>query len=358
MPTSDLTSPARAGRAGPVLRARAPLRLGLAGGGTDVSPFCDLHGGYVLNATIDLYAYASVELLEEPLIHFEGADQDATWEGSPDDLDAVDPRLALHRGVYRRIVRDFCGGRPFGVRLVTHSDAPPGSGLGASSTLVVAMLHGFVEAFNLPLGEYELAHLAYEIERIDLDLAGGKQDQYSASFGGFNFMEFGGNGHVLVNPLRMKPWIVSELESSLLLFFTGVSRESAHIIDQQVRNIREGAKAPIEALFAVKEEAVRMKAALLKGDFDSFVESMRASWVSKKRTASSISNAHIERIYDDAMQAGARAGKVSGAGGGGFMMFFVAPEAKPRVARALASHAGQVFSCHFTKSGSQAWRVR
>lgn len=343
---------------GLLVRSRAPLRLGLAGGGTDVSPFCDLHGGYVLNATIDLYAYASVELLESPAIVFEAADREVRHEGTVNCALPADPGLALHRGVYERIVRDYCGGARFGVKLVTHSDAPPGSGLGASSTLVVAMLHAFVEALNLPLGEYELAHLAYEIERIDLDLAGGQQDQYSASFGGVNFMEFAGLGNVLVNPLRIKPWIVSELESSLLLFFTGVSRESASIIEQQVRNVRDGARDPIDALFSVKDEALRMKAAILKGDFAAFVDSMKSSWESKKLTASSISNDHIENIYRAASASGALAGKVSGAGGGGFMMFFVEPTSKPRVARALAAFPGQVFSCHFTKTGSQAWRVR
>lgn len=357
MSDKQLTS-AKSPSPGMLVRSRAPLRLGLAGGGTDVSPFCDMHGGYVLNATIDLYAYASVELLESSSIIFEAADQEVRFEGQVDCALPTDARLALHRGVYDRIVRDYCGGTRFGVKLVTHSDAPPGSGLGASSTLVVAILHAFVEALNLPLGEYELAHLAYEIERIDLELAGGQQDQYSASFGGVNFMEFSGLGKVLVNPLRIKPWIVSELESSLLLFFTGVSRESASIIEQQVRNVRDGARNPIDALLSVKDEALRMKAALLKGDFGAFVESMRGSWESKKLTASSISNDHIENMYRAASASGALAGKVSGAGGGGFMMFFVEPTSKPRVAKALSGFPGQVFSCHFTKTGSQAWRVR
>lgn len=351
--------PATSQPSGLLVRARAPLRLGLAGGGTDVSPFCDLHGGYVLNAAVDLYAYASVELLGSPTIAFEAADKEVIFEGSAlGRFSPPDSALALHFGVYRRIVRDFCGGIPFGTKLVTHSDAPPGSGLGASSTLVVAMVHAFAEALNLPLGEYELAHLAYEIERIDLKLAGGKQDQYSASFGGVNFMEFGAEGNVLVNPLRIKPWIVSELESSMLLFFTGVSRESSDIIDQQVRNVRGGSRSPIDALLSVKDEALRMKAALLKGDFGAFVASMRRSWDSKKRTATSVSNDHLDDIYHTACTAGALAGKVSGAGGGGFMMFFVEPSAKPRVIKALSGFPGQVFSCHFTKTGSQAWRVR
>lgn len=340
-----------------LIRARAPLRIGLAGGGTDLSPFCDMRGGYVLNATIDLYAYATLELLDESVAIFEAADNGDRCERSA----AVDPvcrgPLMLHQGVYNRVVKEFCNGRPIGVRLITHSDAPPGSGLGSSSTLVVAMLRAFTEALNLPLGEYETARLAYEIERMDLGLAGGKQDQYAACFGGVNFMEFGGNGRVLVNPLRIKPWIISEFESSLLLFYTGVSRDSAKIIDEQVRNTVEGNLDAIEAMLRVKEEALHMKESLLKGQFDIFIDSMRRSWASKKQTASSISNEAIDRAYERALEAGAKAGKVSGAGGGGFMMFFVEPSAKPKVVRALSELPGQVFGCHFTKTGSQAWRV-
>ena len=341
-----------------LVRARAPLRLGLAGGGTDVSPFCDLHGGYVLNATIDLYAHASLELLDEPVVVFEAADHGARHEGPADAELPTGGPLALHAGVYRRIVREHAGGRPFGVRLVTYCDAPPGSGLGSSSTLVVAMLGAFTEALNLAMDEYETAHLAYAIERLDLGLAGGKQDQYSAAFGGVNFMEFGAEDRVLVNPLRVKPWILSELETSLLLFFTGVSRASAAIIEQQVAGVERGSRAAIEALLHVRDEALLTKAALLRGDFSVFVESMRRSWQSKKRTADSVSNEAIERVFEVATAAGALAGKVSGAGGGGFMMFFMDPSRRPEVIRALGTIPGQVFRCHFTGSGCQAWRVR
>lgn len=339
------------------VRARAPLRLGLAGGGTDVSPFCDEHGGYVLNATIDLYAYVSLELLDEPRVLFEAADSGDRFESAAaGELDSGG-NLRLLAGVYNRIVRDFCQGKGFGVHVVTHSDAPPGSGLGSSSTMVVTLVQAYVEALGLPLGEYEIARLAYEIERVDLGLSGGRQDQYAAAFGGFNFMEFSGRHTVLVNPLRIKPWIVSELESSLMLFYTGVSRASAEIIDQQIHNMEQRAAPLTEAFMALKQEAVGMKAALLKGDFNLFVESMRRGWDSKKRTASSVSNTLVEQVYGAALDAGALAGKVSGAGGGGFMMFFVDPAARPAVARALKDMPGQLYAFHFTDRGSQAWRL-
>jgi D-glycero-alpha-D-manno-heptose-7-phosphate kinase len=339
-----------------VVRARAPLRLGWAGGGTDVSPYCDEFGGHVLNTTIDKYAYAVIEINDSGTVEFCAADQQRSWRGEI-SLEGVPDQLALQRGVYERIVSQFNGGRPIGLRLTTFSDAPPGSGLGSSSTLVVAMVKAFQELLGLPLGEYEIAHLAYEIERIDLKLSGGKQDQYAATFGGVNFIEFYADDRVIVNPLRVKRWILSELEVSTLLYFTGVSRESATIIDEQRKHMLARDADPLGGLHAVKREAVQMKEALLRGDFERLAESLRESWAAKKRTARSITNEQIDEVYARAIKAGAKAGKVSGAGGGGFMMLLVAPDRRMDVVRVLQSCGGQVMNCHFTEDGTQGWRI-
>ena len=341
-----------------IIRARAPLRLGLAGGGTDVSPYCDLYGGLVLNATIDKYAYTMLEPLGDAAgLRLTAADQQRTWTGDAVPELALDGQLDLHKGVYNRIVRDFNGGRPLPLRMTTHTDAPPGSGLGSSSTLVVSMIKAYVEWLNLPLGEYDVARLAFEIERQDVGLSGGRQDQYAATFGGFNFMEFHPQERVVVNPLRVKTWIVSELEASLLLYFGGVSRDSARIIDEQTGNVKAKDGGAIEAMHALKQEAVSMKESLLKGDFDGLVESMKAGWRAKKRMASSISNPQIEACYELARQAGMRAGKISGAGGGGFMMMLVDPVRRMDVIRALSATPGQVHYCHFTEIGTQGWKI-
>lgn len=339
------------------VRARAPLRLGLAGGGTDVSPFCDLHGGYVLNAAIDKYAYAMIDPNESGRLELIAADQQQSYVGDclvP--LALVDP-LQLHKGVYNRIVRDYRGGEPLSIRLTTFSEAPAGSGLGSSSTLVVAMIKAFVEYLNLPLGEYEIARLAYDIERVDVRLAGGRQDQYSATFGGFNFMEFYADERVVVNPLRIKNWILTELEASLVLYFTGVSRQSAAIISEQQKNIETKTRASMDASFALKREAVSMKESILKGDFDALAESMRVGWEWKKQLANQISNAQIDETYDIACRAGARAGKVSGAGGGGFMFFLVDPSRRLETMRALQALGGQAGGCHFSKHGTEGWKL-
>lgn len=341
-----------------IIRARAPLRLGLGGGGTDVSPFCDLYGGLVLNATIDKYAYTVIEPgAAGEAIAFSAADKRQSWSGAASPVLELDGELDLHKGVYNRIVRDFNGGKPLPLRMTTHTDAPPGSGLGSSSTLVVSMIKAFVEWLNLPLGEYDIARLAFEIERQDVGLSGGRQDQYAATFGGFNFMEFHPQERVVVNPLRVKNWIVSELEASLLLYFGGVSRDSARIIDEQTSNVKAKDSGAIDAMHALKQEAVAMKECLLKGDFDGLVDSMNAGWQAKKRMASSISNPQIEASYELAKQAGMRAGKISGAGGGGFMMLLVDPVRRMDVIRALSATQGQIYNCHFTEIGTQGWKI-
>lgn len=340
-----------------VVRARAPLRLGLAGGGTDVSPYCDVHGGYVLNASIDRYAYAVIKTLDEPNIRFVATDQQSEELQSINQPLKLNGKLDLHKAVYREIIRNYNDGRIIPLELSTFCDAPAGSGLGSSSTLVVVMIRAFVELLNLPLDDYAIARLAFKIERLECGLQGGRQDQYSATFGGFNFMEFYEGERAIINPLRIKNWILCELEASLVLFFTGVSRESARIIADQSRNVKSGAADALEAMHGLKREALVMKECLLRGDFDGFVESMRTGWESKKRSAKTVSNPHIDEIYEAAINSGALAGKVSGAGGGGFMLFFVPTEKRMDVIRTLNACEGQVSNCHFTKHGCQAWRV-
>lgn len=340
-----------------IIKARAPLRLGLAGGGTDVSPYCDVHGGAVLNATIDRYAYAVLKTLNEPRIRFIAADRQTQMEIAIDDETTQDKDHCLHLAVYNEIIDKYNDGKRIAIELTTFCDAPVGSGLGSSSTLVVVMIKAFAELLNLPLDDYAIAQMAFKVEREDCGLKGGRQDQFAATFGGFNYMEFYDNNRSVINPLRIKSSVINELESSLLLFYTGVSRESARIIEDQSNSLKAGADNALEAMHGIKEEAIMMKECLLKGDFSGYVGSMLFGWANKKKSAKTVSNPLIDSIYDSALDAGALAGKVSGAGGGGFMMFFVPTESRMDVIRTLQGFDGQISNCHFTKQGTQAWRT-
>lgn len=339
-----------------IIRSKAPLRLGLAGGGSDVSPYSDLYGGLVLNATINLYAYCTIEETDDGQVTLRSYDAglDASYPLS--DRLVLDGKAPLLKGVYNRVMRDF-GLTPQACRITTYNDAPAGSGLGTSSTMVVAILKAFVEWKALPLGDYEIARLAYEIERKDLGLSGGKQDQYAAAFGGFNYMEFLQDDLVIVNPLKVKRWILDELEASMVLYYTGASRSSAAIIDEQKKNTSQGHTEAVAAMHRIKQSASDMKLAILKGDIDRFAEILREAWEDKKKMAGAISNPTIQEAMDTALQAGAKAGKVSGAGGGGFIMFVVDPVRKKEVEQALAALPGRIVPFQFTDGGAHGWKI-
>lgn len=337
-----------------IYRSKAPLRIGLAGGGTDVSPYSDNYGGAILNATISLSAYASIEPLEEERLILCARDRNEE-EAHPLCAELpVNGTLDLVKGVYNRIQKNFPF-TPRGLRITTHVDAPAGSGLGTSSTLVVAILGAFTEMLKLPLGDYDVAHLAYSIEREDLALAGGKQDQYAATFGGVNYMEFYADDKVIVNPLRIRPEYLHELGNNLLLYFTDTSRESAAIIREQVRNVKDKNEKSIEAMHQLKEQARRMKEALLKGRLDEFGSILDFGFRQKRNMAEHISNPRIEALYDEAMQAGATGGKISGAGGGGFMIFYCPRNTRFAVAESLLRHGGRIRQYFFTQEGLTTW---
>jgi D-glycero-alpha-D-manno-heptose-7-phosphate kinase len=310
-----------------------------------------------MNVTIDKHAFAILSDSSDNRREFSAIDAGITETYACDETVTADGPLQLLKGVYVRICKEFLGGEPRPLKVQTFSDAPPGSGLGSSSTMVVALVQAFAEYFMLPLGDYEVAHLAYDIERNDLKLAGGKQDQYAAAFGGFNFMEFYADDRVIVNPLRVKDWVWSELEASLVLYFTGVSRASADIIDQQSRNVVQGKQSSIDAMHSLKQEAVQMKECVLRGDLQGLARTLQAGWEAKKNMASSISNPLIEGVERLAFANGAHAAKVSGAGGGGFMMFLCNPDQRIRLTRALAEQGGRLLDFHFTQQGVTSWRI-
>ena len=303
-----------------------------------------------------MYAYTTLEPTEEGKIVFENPINPELSE-TFDSQDFLLPEgyFVLHKGVYNRIVRQFTH-KPLSFKISSFVDAPAGSGLGTSSTLVVSILGAFVEWLKLPLGEYDIARLAYEIEREDLNMSGGKQDQYAATFGGFNYMEFKGD-NVVVNPLRIRQRYMDELAHNLVLYYTATSRVSAKIIDDQRKNVAGKKQKSIDAMLKLKEQAQQMKEILLKGDIDSIGRILDFGWQYKKQMADSISNELIDNVYDAAMAAGASGGKISGAGGGGFMFFYCPSTTRYRVIDALAAFGGKAKRYEFVNEGLKTWTM-
>ncbi len=287
-------------------------------------------------------------------IVFHSIDKNELIEFTPTDYLPINGILNLHRGIYNRIVKDFTK-KPLSFTLSTWVDAPAGSGLGTSSTLVVAILGAFAEWLKLPLGEYDLAKLAYDIERIDLGMAGGKQDQYAATFGGVNFMEFSAEDKVIVNPLRIKDIYLNELSHNLILFYTQTSRLSAKIIEAQSENVIKNNQRSIEAMHQLKKQSVMMKEALLKGNLDEIGRILDFGWTFKKQMADEISNPLLDKIYSTAKANGATGGKISGAGGGGFMIFYCPGENRSKVIESLSQFGGEAKRYEFTTRGLTTW---
>jgi D-glycero-alpha-D-manno-heptose-7-phosphate kinase len=337
-------------------RSKAPLRIGLAGGGTDVSPYSDIYGGAILNATLSMYAYATIKPTNNGKIVFHAIDKNEKVELDATSLLKADDPLILHKGIYNRIVKDFVK-KPLSFELSTYVDAPPGSGLGTSSTLMVAIIGAFSEWLKLPLGEYDIAHLAFEIERVDLEMAGGKQDQYAATFGGVNFMEFYKDDKVIVNPLRIRKTYLNELAHNLVLYYTETSRLSSKIIEQQQENVKSKKSKSLDAMHKLKEQAIMMKESLLRGDLDEIGKILDYGWKFKKEMASGITNPLIDEIYSAAIEAGATGGKISGAGGGGFIFFYCPENTRNSVITALSKFGGQAKRYDFTSQGLFTWSV-
>ncbi len=335
-----------------LIRSKAPLRISFAGGGTDVRPFFDEEGGYVLNATISRHAWGSLRTRSDKRIKIESVDF-----GFSIDLDAeaemvYDGKLDLVKAA----IQNLCGQDSTGFDLFLQSDAPPGSGLGSSSTLMVTLVGLLREFKNLPLTDYETSSLAYTIEREHLGIKGGMQDQYAATFGGFNFIEFY-RGHVVVNPLRISQDIINELEHNLLLCYTGQTRPSDHIIDDQIQRYHEQNEETLSGLRHQKQLAVEMKRALLQRRLNEFGTLLHSAWEYKKKMSSRITNPRIDEMYAVALEHGAMGGKITGAGGGGYMLFYCKFDKKHRVAEALAKLGGIPTGFTFDPHGLQTWRV-
>jgi D-glycero-alpha-D-manno-heptose-7-phosphate kinase len=335
-----------------IIRAKAPLRISFAGGGTDVPPFPEREAGCVLNATINRFAWGSLTPRNDGLIEIESADIGASLSYTVESEMAFDGQLDLVKAAIIRLGAK----NSHGFDIFLHSDAPPGSGLGSSSALMVGLV-GLVKEFKgFAYTSYDIAHLAYEIERQDLGIQGGFQDQYAASFGGFNFIEFY-KDRIIVNPLRISQQVVNELEHNLLLCYTGSTRRSDHIIEDQKSRYEHNEAKTVQALREQKQLAIDMKNALLQHRLHDFGDLLHSAWESKKNLSPKISSALIDEMYANARQEGAQGGKMTGAGGGGYMLFYCAFEKKHKVAAALRKMGATPTEFAFDNYGLQTWRA-
>ena len=335
--------------AGWCVRSRAPLRVSFCGGGTDVAPYPERRGGCVLSATIDKYAYVTLVPRTDQLVRASSLDVPQRIETDVGNLE-YDGALDLVKAALRHFHADQ------GCELFLHSDAPPGSGLGASSTMVVALVGAIASWLHIPLTPYEIAEAAYAIERGELRIVGGRQDQYAAAFGGVNFMEFSAD-HTVVNPLRVPRADVNELWYHLALVFTGVTRESRTIIEHQTRGFVEGQAGVSQSLDRLRDLTLELKRALLCAEFHRFGELLHDAWLWKKGLDPGITTPIIEELYGIAREHGVIGGKLLGAGGGGFLLLYCPFRKRQQILQAVATAGGKPLDTQFEPDGLQVWRA-
>ncbi len=339
----------------PVLRARAPLRISFAGGGTDVEPFPQREGGAVLSATISSFAFSTLRPRCDGRITVQSLDYGTSIGFDVDGPIEFDGQLDLPKAAIDRILQ-IDGAIPSrGFDLFLHTQAPPGSGLGSSSAVMVSVIGLVAQHCGLDLTPYAVADLAYRLEREDLGIPGGSQDQYAAAFGGFNYLEFRPE-QVIVNPLRVRDATVHELEHNMLLAFTGRTRVSDHIIDDQRHRYESGNADAMEGLRAQRDLAEQMKVALVRGEVDRFGRLLGQAWQEKRKMSARISTPLIDEAVERAMKVGALGGKVTGAGGGGHMVFVCEFERRHVVAETLLELGLTLSEVTFAKDGMVTWR--
>ena len=312
------------------------------------------HGGAVLVSTINRYTFATLAPRSDREIQIQSIDFDLVVKYHVDDTPTYDGVLDLAKAAVRRISTQ---GNHAGFDLYLQSDAPAGSGLGGSASLTVAVMGALADFAAVRLDNYQMAELAYAVERTDLSISGGKQDQYACVFGGFNLIEFSSDG-VLVNPLRIPPQVLNDLEYHLMLCYTGRTRLSAGLIDKQEQHYQQGRAETIEGLDSLRGLSYTMKDALLRGNLGEFAELLDTAWASKVKVNPDLTDCHIDEMYETARRNGAIGGKLLGAGGGGYLLLFCEGGKKRRVREKLEELNGQLTDFSFVDEGIQVWQSR
>lgn len=332
------------------IRSRAPVRMSFGGGGSDLTHYFTAATGAVINAAISIYSHAVMRVRSDSRIVIRSQDLGATLKAENLD-DALSQKGPF--GLIQSILHVV---KPsFGFELSLNSDFPVGSGLGGSATLSAVVLGCFNKVRKDQWNQYELAEIAFQAERLHLGVAGGWQDQYASVFGGFNFIEFNSEENV-VNPIRIHPDVVAELEESLVLCDTGLGHDSGDIHKDQKETMSSKAvkamvKSNVELTYTIRNH-------LLRGNLEKFGQCLDASWQAKRNFSSMISNDHIDAIYNGALKHGALGGKLLGAGGGGYFIFYVRPFEKYHLLNYLKSKSLAVQQFRFEPVGLETWTSR
>jgi D-glycero-alpha-D-manno-heptose-7-phosphate kinase len=333
---------------GSSVRATAPLRISFVGGGTDFPHYYERHGGAVVSATIDHCAHVDVTVRDDLQVTIRSLDLGHLVEYPLEEGPVYDGLMDLPKAAIDRI------GTPAGIDVDIASDAPPGSGLGGSSALVTACVGALAALDDRPMSRTDVAHVAYAIEREDLGIAGGWQDQYAAAFGGFNLLEFGADG-VRVSPLALDETAIAELRSHLLLCYTGHVRTDLGLIDTQIRMYAEGREETIVGMKQLHEMAYEMRDAIEAVDVQALGGLLREAYESKKRMNPRIAEGTpIEALLEVARSAGAAGGKICGAGGGGYLLLACEPSRRSAVGEAMRANGGRITDFAFRAHGVQA----
>lgn len=348
-----------------IVRSRAPLRISFAGGGTELPPFIEKYGGLVISSTISKYAHTTIKWLPgHDKIIFRARDLSKEHEWAYKNYlsflsNPVTGDLLLHQAVLQEFLNEYSLSLPAPIEISTYCDAPEGSGLGSSSTLTVSIVKAMSLFFSIPLKESELAKLAYKIERKKLGFAGGLQDHYSATYGGLNYIDFKQNGDVIVNQLRLSQTHSAELESWLVMIYTGQSRNSGDVIQKQITSIVNSDQEVITRLLKIKEYAEHCKNLIMSENFKELGNLMHDAWLEKRSISESISNQEINNLYETAKGLGAIGGKLSGAGGGGYLLLICDPEEKPKLFSELFNKTKyKPENIYLSRSSATAWRIQ
>ena len=320
--------------------SRAPLRFSLGGGGTDLPSYASQHGGFVLAAAIDKYIYVSANRRFYDSIRLAYSKTETV-----DSLEQIEHRVFREALRFSSITR--------GIELSSIADCPANSGLGSSSTFTVALLNALHAYKHEQVSSLQLAEEACRIEIDVLAQPIGKQDQFIAAFGGITAFTFDTNGSVEVERLPIRPELLAEFESNLLVFYSGVERAAASVLTEQGSNIRGNLDNAVERMHRIKQLGYETRRLLLRGEIDSYGELLDEHWSNKRRLASNMSDGAIDEHYDAAKRAGAIGGKLMGAGGGGFFLFYVAPADRRRVYAAMVARGLRPLPFRFDNGGAR-----